>query len=425
MSPRALPYNSAFDLLTTTACDLQERLENGTTTSEALVRVYLNQIHKHNVKGMGLRAMISVRSEEDLLRVARELDSERKSKGSRGPLHGIPVIVKDTYNTPSIGLETTCGSFALKGAVPREDAAVVKRALEVGMIILGKTNLSELGNFKGIFNTAGWSAVDGQTLSPYVRGGVLADGTFLGHSTPSGSSSGSCVGVAAGFAPVALGAQTDGSVVQPASRAALFALKMTPALADCSGTQPGNSDFDSLGVMSKSATDILNLWNYVLAPASDKIARSQLPSDWKDLRVGFVDPYKWQPADFVTGPNEEFRKQSISELNDAAHKIGLAGSRVVRDVDLVQTPQGFDDLVVDVIMAPSDSRLVSVASAAGCPVANVPLGFARFNGRAHGLNVIARPRDERALLQVMLAWQGTFPEALAPPPMMTGAISSL
>jgi len=96
MPPRALPYNSAFDLLTTTACDLQERLENGTTTSEALVRVYLNQIHKHNVKGMGLRAMISVRSEEDLLRVARELDNERKSKGSRGPLHGILVIVKVT-----------------------------------------------------------------------------------------------------------------------------------------------------------------------------------------------------------------------------------------------------------------------------------------------------------------------------------------
>ena len=102
--------------------------------------------------------------------------------------------------------------------------------------------------------------------------------------------------------------------MQPASRAALFALKMTPALADCFGTQPGNSDFDSLGVMSKSATDILNLWNYVLAPASDKVARSQLPSDWKDLRVGFVDPYKWQPADFVTEPNEEFKKQSVSEV---------------------------------------------------------------------------------------------------------------
>lgn len=94
MSPNALSHDSAFDPLTATACDLQKKLENGTTTSEALARVYLDQIHKPNVKGMGLRAMISVRSEEDLLRLARDLDNERKSKGSRGPVHGIPVIVK-------------------------------------------------------------------------------------------------------------------------------------------------------------------------------------------------------------------------------------------------------------------------------------------------------------------------------------------
>lgn len=169
------------------------------------------------------------------------------------------------------------------------------------------------------------------------------------------------MGVAAGFVPVAFGAETDGSVVQPASRAALFALKMTPVLADCSGTQPGNSDFDSLGVMSKSATDILNLWNHVLAPEPGWLAHSELLSGWNNLRIGFVDPYEWQPADFVTEPNEDFKKQSvgevqtiklpqltgyqISELNDAARKIELAGAKVVRDIDLVKTPQGFGDLV--------------------------------------------------------------------------------
>jgi hypothetical protein len=94
ISGKGSPQKPSFDPLTTTACELQERLENGTTTSEVLVRTYLDQIHKHNVKGMGLRAMVSLRPEEDLLRVARELDTERSSKGSRGPLHGIPVIVK-------------------------------------------------------------------------------------------------------------------------------------------------------------------------------------------------------------------------------------------------------------------------------------------------------------------------------------------
>jgi amidase len=92
----------------------------------------------------------------------------------------------------------------------------------------------------------------------------------------------------------------------------------------------------------------------------------------------------------------------------------------VRAEALGGVEKALDDNEVDVILAPSDSRLVSVASAAGCPVANLPLGFARFNGRAHGLNAIARPRDERALLRVMMAWEGTFPEALAPPMMMTG-----
>lgn len=106
------------------------------------------------------------------------------------------------------------------------------------------------------------------------------------------------MGGAAGFAPVAFGAETDGSVVQPASRAASFALKMTPALADCSGTQPGNSDFDSLGVMSKSATDILNLWNYVLAPEVGRFALSELLSDRNNLRVWIRRPVRMATGRF-------------------------------------------------------------------------------------------------------------------------------
>jgi amidase len=167
-----------------------------------------------------------------------------------------------------------------------------------------------------------------KTQSPYVRGGVLPNDTFMGHSvstqatyvfptdseeTPCGSSAGSGVAVAAGFAPVSLGAETDGSLVQPANRAALYAVKLTQGSVDMTGSQPGNPDLDTAGPLAKSTIDVLNLLNVLMKPSRERITVDQLPEDWTSLNVGFVNPHEWQPADFVTAPNEGFTAQSVSD----------------------------------------------------------------------------------------------------------------
>jgi amidase len=118
--------------------------------------------------------------------------------------------------------------------------------------------------------------------------------------------------VAAGFAPVSIGFETDGSLVQPANRAALYALKLTPGAVDMTGAQPGNPDFDSAGPLAKTTIDVLNLANAIARPGRAQIRESELPESWSELKVGFVNPHEWQPADFVTKPEESFTAQSVS-----------------------------------------------------------------------------------------------------------------
>lgn len=121
--------------------------------------------------------------------------------------------------------------------------------------------------------------------------------------------------MAAGFAPISVGCETDGSVVQPANRAALYALKLTSGAVDMTGCQPGNPDLDTAGSFAKTTVDVLNLANAMAKPGRVHIQLSELPNDWSELKVGFVDPKEWQPADFVTKPNEGFTTQSVSRLH--------------------------------------------------------------------------------------------------------------
>ena len=206
-------------LLRLTASELQHLLTTTSLTSQDITLQCLSQIASHNHAGACLNAIISVPSHAQVLARAKLLDDERSQSGSRrvgrGPLHGIPVVVKDQFCTPSLGMDTTCGSFLLKGQKAIEDAVAIRKLQDAGAIILGKANLTELGHKKGVKLTSGWSAVGGQTQSPYVRGGVRSDAMPLGHSTPAGSSSGNAVAVAAGFCPVAIGTESDGSVMFP------------------------------------------------------------------------------------------------------------------------------------------------------------------------------------------------------------------
>ncbi|UKZ74712.1 hypothetical protein TrVFT333_002382 [Trichoderma virens FT-333] len=314
--PERIVPNASYgiiDPLTTTAEELQELLTSGSLTSLDLVNIYLGQIEQHDKNGLKLNAIISTAPQHIVAEQARLLDAERATGSIRGPLHGIPVVVKDNVMTDaSLGMDTTCGSYALVGA-KAPNAPIVNRLLKAGMIIIAKANLSEWAGSKGFGMVTGWSAVGGQTQSPYVRGGYVLGDKILGHSAPCGSSSGSAAAVAAGFAPVALGTESDGSITQPAGRASLYALKVTVGALDTKGTSPQSPITDSLGGMAKSSGDLANF----IGAMMEQDYSSYLTKTWSGQKVAFVDPNKWELHPAVCERVEIVReKQSGAEVTE-------------------------------------------------------------------------------------------------------------
>ncbi|KAG6357654.1 hypothetical protein INS49_013533 [Diaporthe citri] len=347
------PDNAAasLDLLTVTSTELQKLLSDRSVTSVDLVDAYLNQIQEQNHHGLELNAMISVTPSKVIFRIARELDREREQGKIRSPLHGIPITVKDNIMTgPELQLATTVGTYALQDGIAKRNAPIVDTLVEAGAIILGKANLSEMTGWKGCGVTTGWSAVGGQTQSPYIVGGLKDGDRLLGHSAPAGSSSGSAAGVAAGFAPLALATETDGSIVQPANRAALYGLKATVGRIGTDGTAPWSSLTDSIGGMAKSPQDLEALFD-VLTDAdrcAAKEARGDgdgdgLPESWTGLRVGFVDPTLWSFSPAICDPDPILIQQQREEMEAAISKIEKCGAAVVRSVPF----PSMDQLVLD------------------------------------------------------------------------------
>ncbi|KAI0466325.1 amidase signature domain-containing protein [Xylaria cf. heliscus] len=304
-----------LDLVRMTATELQDLLEDGKLTSVQLIKETLAQINRHNTKGLTLKALISTASEDILINRAAALDDERTRGKLRGPFHGLPVLVKDVINThPDLGMPTTLGSYSLLTAKVSKNATIVDKMIEQGMIIVGKTNLNELSSWKSMGPMNGWSAVGGQTNSAYVKGGLEPNDGVMGHSNPCGSSTGSAVGVSAGFSPVALGTEVDGSLVQPAARAALYAMKPSVGATELGGVFAVSEEFDSLGSMAKSTLDLARMTELVLNPE----ARSKLPKDgylsylqrdFTGIRVGFVDPEQWRWPDNVQPQKSDTREQ--------------------------------------------------------------------------------------------------------------------
>ena len=189
-----------FDLDEITITELQSRLASGKLSAVKLTKKYLARISEIDGR---VRSVLEVNP--DALEIARALDRERKAKGPRGPLHGIPVLIKDNIDTHD-RMMTTAGSLALLGSISPRDAFVAQKLREAGAVILGKTNLSEWANFRGDHPSSGWSGRGGQTNNPYAL-----------DRNPSGSSSGSAVGVSANLCAVAVGTETDGSIVSPSA----------------------------------------------------------------------------------------------------------------------------------------------------------------------------------------------------------------
>jgi len=183
--------------------ELQDGINDGRFTSERITELYLERIEQVDRQGPALHSIIELNP--DALSIARNLDLERKAKAPRGPMHGIPVLLKDNIDTAD-GMQTTAGSLALADQPAKRDAFLVERLRVAGAVVLGKTNLSEWANFRSTHSTSGWSGRGGQTCNPYSL-----------DRNPCGSSSGSAVAVSANLTAVAVGTETDGSVVCPSS----------------------------------------------------------------------------------------------------------------------------------------------------------------------------------------------------------------
>ena len=306
---------SKLNVLTATATDLKKAYEEGSLTIESTIIEYLHQISTCNGY---LRALIATAPEKLLLERARLLDKERLDGNVRGPLHGIPVIVKDNIAThPDLGMETTAGTFALVGSRVRVGASIMKQLDEAGVIIIGKANLSELSNFRGAQMPGGWSAVGGLTQSPYVVGGKKWDDGNCGHSSAGGSSSGSCSGVAAGFAPVSIGTDTNGSILVPATRHDVYALKPTLGLISQDGICPISSDFDSAGPIAKCATDIAIMMDALVDPnkLSEIPQGSYIPfltRSFEGIRIGVLNPSEWRMPPTTLFPNASAEAQTVN-----------------------------------------------------------------------------------------------------------------
>jgi amidase len=230
-----------FDLEEATVRDLQARMSAGRDTARSIAERYLARIEAIDRNGPTLRSVIEINPEA--LDIADRLDAERKAGRVRGPLHGIPVLLKDNISTAD-RMMTTAGSLALAGVKPPTDAFIVDRLRTAGAVILGKTNLSEWANFRSTHSSSGWSGRGGQTKNPYAL-----------DRNPSGSSSGSGVAVAANLAAIAVGTETDGSIVSPSSVNGIVGIKPTLGLLSRTGIVPIAHSQDTAGPMARTVTD--------------------------------------------------------------------------------------------------------------------------------------------------------------------------
>ena len=237
----SLAAGDAFDPTEQSIQALQRSLTSGAVTSEALTQAYLGRIARFDHHGPEYRSVLGLNP--DALTAARALDAERKANKLRGPLHGIPIIVKDNIETRD-PVATTAGSWALARSQRPADAPLVARLRAAGAIILAKANLSEWANFRSTRSSSGWSGIGGQTRNAYAR-----------DRNPSGSSAGSAVAAAASFCAAAIGTETNGSILSPSSLNGLVGLKPTVGVVSGKGVVPISPRQDTAGPMCRTVSD--------------------------------------------------------------------------------------------------------------------------------------------------------------------------
>jgi amidase len=326
-APKA-PKPTAFDEMTIR--EMAEGLVAGRFSSRQITEAYLARIEEVDRKGPALHAVLEVNP--DALQIADELDKERKARGDRGPLHGIPVLVKDNLDTAD-KMSCTAGSLALEGSHPPRDSTVVARLRAAGAILLGKTNLSEWANIRSTHSSSGWSARGGQTVNPYAL-----------DRCPSGSSSGSAAAAAANLCAAAIGTETDGSIVSPASICGLVGIKPTVGLVSRAGIVPISRTQDTAGPMARTVRDAATLLEAISGPdPRDPATRSAKP-----YRAGYLEEGSLQGLriGFVRGNFTEYSGPADRAAEEAARLLKAEGATVIDPVELGMTGVGDAELEV-------------------------------------------------------------------------------
>ena len=351
---QAPPDAARFDLEELTVADLQQRMQSGRETARSLAEKYLARIEAIDRHGPTLRSVIE--TNPDALTIADTLDAERKAGHVRGPLHGIPVLLKDNIATAD-RMMTTAGSLALANVKPPKDAFIASHLREAGALILGKTNLSEWANFRSTHSTSGWSGRGGLSKNPYA----------LDRNT-SGSSSGSGAAIAANLAAVAVGTETDGSIVSPSNMNGLVGIKPTLGLLSRAGIVPIAHSQDTAGPMTRTVADAAALLGAMAGSDPDDAAtapsatrgrrdytRALDANGLKGARLGVVRNRLWG----YSAGMDRIAEAALADMKKAG--------AVLVDPANISTLGQFDDSEFDVLLYEFKADLNKYLKGLGAP----------------------------------------------------------
>jgi amidase len=322
ISAEAFSSAAAFDLNEITIDELQARMASGATSSRKVTRQYLDRIEAIDRKGPSLNSVIEVNP--DAMAIAARMDEERKAGKTRGPLHGIPVLIKDNINTAD-KMMTTAGALALAGNIASRDAFIVERLREAGAVLLGKANLSEWANFRSSRSSSGWSGRGGQTRNPNVL-----------TRQSSGSSSGSGAAVSANLCAIAIGTETNGSIISPASHCGVVGIKPTVGLWSRSGIIPISATQDTAGPMCRTVKDAAYLLTACMGQDSGDPATAARPSRESTDFTSFCRPEALKGKKIGIEKNHlQGNEHVVSLYKQAIETLKSLGAEVV-EVELLK-----------------------------------------------------------------------------------------
>ncbi|SHM68442.1 amidase [Flavobacterium xanthum] len=346
-----------FELEEETIASLREKLASGKYTSEQLVQLYLKRIETVDKNGAQLNSVIEINP--DAIAIAVAMDKESKAGKSRGPLHGIPVLIKDNIDTAD-KMQTTAGSLAMVGNIASKDAFVVRKLREAGAIIIGKTNLSEWANFRSTQSSSGWSSRGGQTKNPYI----------LDHN-PCGSSAGSGAAVSANLCVVAIGTETDGSIVCPASVNGIVGIKPTVGLVSRSGIIPISKTQDTAGPMARTVTDAAILLGAIAAiDQDDAITLESNGKNHKDYTT-FLDVNALEGKRIGVEKKPQGNNKYINALLDNAISVLKQQGAIIVEIDYIDKINAFGEAEFEVLQYEFKDGLNSYLAQANAKVKNL------------------------------------------------------